>query len=255
MVFGFLRTALKKEPLKSFEREHEVAGRSLTLRVAESARASRLTLRIETGGRALKMTVPPGMPSREVESFLFRHQGWLEAKLAKYPDKPKLRPGVKLPVRGVAHLILHEPAKRGSVEQASDEGGPYLMVHGERAHLGRRLQDFLKKEAKRDIEPMALRLAATCGKKVKSIRFKDTKSRWGSCTSDGNLAFSWRIMMAPRPVIAYLVAHEVAHLTEMNHGPRFWKLAKQLSTDAGCDMDKAKAWLKRNGVALQAIEF
>ena len=255
MVFGFLRTALKKEPLKSFEREHEVAGRSLTLRVAESARASRLTLRIETGGRALKMTVPPGMPSREVESFLFRHQGWLEAKLAKYPDKPKLRPGVKLPVRGVAHLILHEPAKRGSVEQAADEGGPYLMVHGERAHLGRRLQDFLKKEAKRDIEPMALRLAAECGKKVKSIRFKDTKSRWGSCTSDGNLAFSWRIMMAPRPVIAYLVAHEVAHLTEMNHGPRFWKLAKQLSTDAGCDMDKAKAWLKLNGVAFQSIEF
>ena len=255
MFFGFLRTALKKEPLKSFEREHEVAGRSLTLRVAESARASRLTLRIETGGRAIKMTVPPGMPSREVESFLFRHQGWLEAKLAKYPDKPKLRPGVKLPVRGLAHLILHEPAKRGSVEQASDEDGPYLMVHGERAHLGRRLQDFLKKEAKRDIEPMAMQMALKCGKKVKSIRFKDTKSRWGSCTSDGNLAFSWRIMKAPRPVIAYLVAHEVAHLTEMNHGPKFWKLAKQLSTEAGIDMDKAKAWLKRNGAALQAIEF
>jgi predicted metal-dependent hydrolase len=255
MVFGFLRTALKKQPLKSFEREHEVAGRSLTLRVTENARASRLTLRIETGGRAIKMTVPPGMPSREVESFLFRHQGWLEAKLAKYPDKPKLRPGIKLPVRGVAHLIVHEPAKRGSVEQASDEDGPYLMVHGERAHLGRRLQDFLKKEAKRDIETMALQLALKCGKKVKSIRFKDTKSRWGSCTSDGSLAFSWRIMMAPRPVIAYLVAHEVAHLTEMNHGPKFWKLCKELCQDAGIEMDKAKAWLKRNGPALQSIEF
>ena len=251
MVFGFLRTALKKEPPKSFEREHKVGERSLTLRVTESARASRLTLRIETGGRALKMTVPPGMPTREVESFLSRHQGWLEAKLAKYPDKPKLRPGVKLPLRGVPHLIVHEPARRGSVEQASDEDGPYLMVHGERAHLGRRLQDYLKKQAKNDIEPMALQLALQCGKKVKSIRFKDTKSRWGSCTSDGSLAFSWRIMMAPKAVLNFLGAIKFAHLTEMNHGPKFWRLCKELCPE----MDKAKAWLKRNGPALQAIEF
>ena len=255
MVFGFLRTALKHSPAAPVEREHAVAGRVLTLRVVESPRAARLTLRIETGGRGLRITVPPGIPAREVDGFLLRHQGWLEQKLARYPDKPKLRPGVKLPVRGVPHLIVHEPAKRGSVEQAADEDGPYLMVHGERTGLGRRLQDFLKKEAKHDIEPLALRLAASTGKRAKTIRFKDTKSRWGSCTSDGNLAFSWRIMMAPKPVIAYLVAHEVAHLTEMNHGPKFWKLAKQLSTEAGCDMEKAKAWLKRNGPALQAIEF
>ena len=255
MVFGFLRTALKNTPAAPLEREHEVAGRTLTLRVVESSRASRLTLRIETGGKGLRVTVPPGIATREVDGFIRRHQGWLEQRLAKYPDRPKLRPGVKIPVRGVPHLIIHEPSKRGSVEQASDEEGHYLMVHGERAGLGRRLQDFLKREAKHDIEPLALRLAASTGKRAKAIRFKDTKSRWGSCTSDGNLAFSWRIMMAPKPVIAYLVAHEVAHLTEMNHGPKFWKLAKQLSLEAGCDMEKAKAWLKRNGPALHSIEF
>jgi predicted metal-dependent hydrolase len=251
MVFGFLRTAFKPTPAAPVERAHQVGDRTLILRVVESARASRLTLRIDTGGRALKITVPPGMPSREVESFLARHQGWLETKLAKYPDKPKLRPGVKLPVRGVNHLILHEQAKRGSVEQAQDEDGPYLLVHGERSHLPRRLSDFLKKQAKMDIEPMALELAKKTGKKVKSIKFKDTKSRWGSCSSDGNLSFSWRIMMAPRLVIFYLVAHEVAHLTEMNHGPKFWKLCEELCPET----DKAKAWLKRNGPALQSIEF
>lgn len=251
MVFGFLRTAFKPTPAAPVERAHQVGDRTLILRVVENARASRLTLRIDTGGRALKITVPPGMPSREVESFLARHQGWLETKLAKYPDKPKLRPGVKLPVRGVNHLILHEQAKRGSVEQAQDEDGPYLLVHGECTHLPRRLSDFLKKQAKIDIEPMALELAKKTGKKVKSIKFKDTKSRWGSCSSDGNLSFSWRIMMAPRLVIFYLVAHEVAHLTEMNHGPKFWKLCEELCPE----MDKAKAWLKRNGPALQSIEF
>ncbi len=251
MVFGFLRTAFKPTPAAPIERAHQVGERTLVLRVVESARANRLTLRIDTGGRALKITVPLGLPSHEVETFLSRHQGWLETKLAKYPDKPKLRPGVKLPVRGINHLILHEQAKRGSVEQAQDEDGPYLLVYGERSHLARRLSDFLKRQAKIDIEPIAFELAKKTGKKIKSIKFKDTKSRWGSCSSDGNLSFSWRIMMAPRLVIFYLVAHEVAHLVEMNHGPDFWRLCEELCPQ----MDKAKAWLKRNGPSLQSIEF
>ena len=83
------------------------------------------------------------------------------------------------------------------------------------------------------------------------MRFKDTTSRWGSCTADGKLAFSWRIMMAPPTVIDYLVAHEVAHLKEMNHGPKFWALCRKLCPRT----DEARAWLKRNGGALQAIGF
>ena len=86
---------------------------------------------------------------------------------------------------------------------------------------------------------------------VKSIRYKDTVSRWGSCSSEGNLSFSWRIMMAPRPVIDYLVAHEVAHLVHMNHGPKFWALCEELCPDT----KRCKAWLKKNGSALQAIGF
>ena len=82
---------------------------------------------------------------RDIDEFILRHQGWLEARLDKYPDRPKLRPGVKLPVRGANHVIVHEPAKRGAVEQGLDEDGAYLIVHGEHAHLGRRLADFLKR--------------------------------------------------------------------------------------------------------------
>ena len=88
-------------------------------------------------------------------------------------------------------------------------------------------------------------------KRAKSVRFRDTSSRWGSCTSDGKLSFSWRIMMAPKPVINYLVAHEVAHLKQMNHGPKFWKLCEELCPDT----ERCKDWLKRNGNALQAIQF
>lgn len=251
MSFGFFRNLTKPAPAPVEEREHVVAGRSLPLRIVENDRARRLTLRIDAGGQGLRITVPPGLRRGEVEKFLHRHQGWLEQRLAKVPDRPQVRPGIKLPVYGVPHMIVHEPGKRGTVSVGSDENGPTLVIHGDRVHLPRRLTDYLKREAKREIEALVEKHTAKVGRKAKAVRFKDTSSRWGSCTSDGNLSFSWRIMMAPRPVINYLVAHEVAHLKEMNHGPKFWKLCGELCPDT----ERCKAWLKKNGSALQAIQF
>lgn len=248
-MFGFLKR--KPQPALPVERAHEVAGRTLPLRIVQNERARRLTLRIDAGGRGLRITVPPGVPDNEVERFLLRHQGWLEQRLARVPDRPQVRAGIKVPLRGVLHLIVHEPGRRGTVAVGQDERGPLLIVHGEEAHLPRRVADFLKREAKREIEMLVARHTATLGKRARSIRFKDTSSRWGSCSSQGNLSFSWRIMMAPPAVINYLVAHEVAHLQEMNHSARFWKLCTELCPDT----DRCKAWLKRNGAALQSIIF
>lgn len=251
MSFAFFRNLTKPRPAPIKEREHHVAGRTLPLRIVENERARRLTLRIDAGGQSLRITVPPGLRQGEVERFLTRHQGWLEQRLAKVPDRPQVRPGIKIPLRGVPHLIVHEPSKRGTVVMGTDETGPTLTIYGDRLHLPRRVADFLKREAKREIEALVQRHTGAIGRKAKSIRFKDTSSRWGSCTADGNLSFSWRIMMAPPPVINYLVAHEVAHLKEMNHGPKFWKLCEGLCPDTG----RCKAWLKKNGGALQAIAF
>ncbi len=251
MPFGFLQRLNAKLANRIEEREHAVAGRTLPLRIVENDRARRLTLRIDAGGRGLRITVPPGIGGSEVERFLSRHQGWLEQRLAKVPERPHVRPGIKIPLRGVPHLIVHETARRGTVEIREGEHGPELIVFGDRVHLSRRLADFLKREAKKEIEVLVERHTSAVGRKAKAIRFKDTASRWGSCTSDGSLNFSWRIMMAPRPVINYLVAHEVAHLREMNHGPKFWKLCAELCPDT----ERCKAWLKRNGSALQAIAF
>jgi len=251
MILSLLRTALGPASAAPRERMLEIAGRTLPLRIVESDRAKRLILRIETGGQALRVTVPAGVPAREVDRFVERHHGWLEQRLAKVPVKPQVRPGTKLPLRGVPHLIVHEPGSRGSVSIGEVDGQPALIVHGDRTHLPRRLADFLKREAKKDIELLVARHTATVGRKAKTVKFRDTSSRWGSCTSDGNLSFSWRIMMAPPLIIDYLVAHEVAHLKEMNHGPKFWKLCGDLCPRT----DEAKAWLKRNGSALQAIQF
>ncbi|MDR7033520.1 M48 family metallopeptidase [Mesorhizobium sp. BE184] len=251
MSFGFFRALNKPKPAPVEEREHFVAGRTLPLRIVENERARRLTLRIDAGGQGLRITVPPGLRRGEVEKFLDRHRGWLEQRLAKVPERPQVRPGIKIPVRGVPHLVVHEPGKRGTVIVSTDEAGPILIVHGDRVHLPRRVADFLKREAKREIETLVARHTESVGKRAKTVRFKDTTSRWGSCTSDGSLSFSWRIMMAPPPVINYLVAHEVAHLQEMNHGPKFWKLCTELCPDT----KRCKDWLKRNGGALQAIRF
>lgn len=251
MSFGFFRTLTKPAPSPVEAREHTVAGRTLSLRIVENERARRLTLRIDAGGQGLRITVPPGLRQGEVEKFLHRHQGWLEQRLAKVPELPQVRPGIKIPFRGVPHLIVHEQGKRGTVSAEGGASGPCLIVHGDRLHLPRRIADFLKREAKREIEALVARHTATIGKSAKTIRFRDTSSRWGSCTSNGTLSFSWRIMMAPAPVINYLVAHEVAHLKEMNHGPKFWKLCAELCPDT----ERCKAWLKRNGSALQAIQF
>jgi predicted metal-dependent hydrolase len=249
MPFALLRRRV--EPTGPIVREHAVAGRVLPLKVVENVRAKRLTLRIEPGGKGLRVTVPPGVPMREVNSFLSRHESWLEQRLAKLPTRPKVRPGIKIPLRGVPHKIVHEPDTRGTVEVVAGTDGPLLVAHGDRRHLPRRIADFLQREAKRDIEPLVAKHARAINRRAKAVRYKDTTSRWGSCTSDGVLAFSWRIVMAPKPVINYLVAHEVAHLQEMNHGPGFWKLCRELAPDT----DRCKAWLRRNGGALQAIDF
>ncbi|WP_295814585.1 SprT family zinc-dependent metalloprotease [uncultured Nitratireductor sp.] len=253
MTLGFLNKMIGlKVAAPPAERVHRVAGRELPLRIVENARARRLTLRIEPGGRGLRVTVPPGLSrSREVEDFLNRHAGWLEEKLKKLPERPLVRPGIKIPVRGAPHLIVHEPGRRGAAHIATRNGEAVLLVHGDLEHLPRRVADFLKREAKRDIEALVAKHTVTVGRRARAIRFRDTKSRWGSCTSDGVLSFSWRIMMAPPLVIDYLVAHEVAHLREMNHGARFWRLCRELCPET----DRCKDWLKRNGTALQAIGF
>ena len=229
----------------------DVNGRSVPLTVKEDSRARRMTLRIEPGGRALKLTVPHGLKEREINDFLVRHQGWLMTKLARFPTSNVLDEGRYVALRGVPHRIERTGKLRGLTEVLEVEGEKVLRVGGTEDSLARRLRDFLKAEARKDLDMLARRHAATIGRRINSITLKDTKSRWGSCSHDGNLSFSWRIVMAPPYVIDYLAAHEVAHLAEMNHSPKFWAICEQL-----CNQSlEAKHWLKRNGAMLHVHDF
>lgn len=223
----------------------------MPLTIREHDRATRMTLRIEPGGQALRMSVPVGISEREIDSFLHRHHGWLSSRLSTMPKPAALEEGASIPIGGTPYRI-ERTGKLRCVTKATEIDGEFvLQVGGAPEHLGRRIADYLKKRARQELEPAVSRHAANLGKTATSLKVRDTKSRWGSCTSDGRLSFSWRIAMAPDFVLDYLAAHEVAHLQEMNHSPKFWALCKRLCPET----DRAKAWLKKNGSALLAVDF
>tara|TARA_R110002020_G_scaffold47752_21_gene136192 strand:- start:1245 stop:1991 length:747 start_codon:yes stop_codon:yes gene_type:complete len=248
-MFGFGRPSTRQSTPRPAA--VTVNGRDLPLTIRENARATRMTLRIEPGGQALKLTIPKGLPGREIDDFLTRHHGWLMTKLARVTDAGPLAQDKTIPIRGVDHRIEMTGRLRGLAEEIEIDGVATLRVSGSPEHVGRRVSDHLKRVAKLELDAMVRTHAATLGKPVRAIAYKDTRSRWGSCTSDGNLSFSWRIAMAPVFVIDYLAAHEVAHLKEMNHGPDFWATCTAL-----CPRTKeAKRWLKQNGSRLFAVTF
>lgn len=252
-MFPFLTKPVrgKPKPLKKEERHLLVGDRPIPLIIREHAAATRMTLRIEPGGRGLKLTVPRGLKASEVDAFLNRHDEWLRKKLGKFENENILGHGARISLRGVPHRIVHTGKIRGITEIAYEGEERVILVSGLEDHLTRRLCAFLKKEARADLERLASYHAATIRKPIKSITMKDTRSRWGSCTWDGNLSFSWRIVMAPDFVIDYLAAHEVAHLQEMNHSAAFWTLCKTLCPRT----EEARRWLKAHGSQLHALDF
>jgi len=236
-------------------REFVLSDRILPIHMRVNPRAKRMTLRLEQGGRAIFITVPPGMQEQHIAHFLQKGRCWLEEKLQKLPPPPlgraMLRAGVKIPYLGKPHLIVHRPGRGLTCLKMSDTDENQIIVTGEAVHLPRRLRDFFKNQAHIIMTPLVKDYATRLEKNPTTISYKDTKSRWGSCSSTGALSFSWRIMMAPLAVVRYLVAHEVAHLVEMNHGEHFWQICTELCPEtANC-----RSWLKRNGQALHAIDF
>lgn len=213
--------------------------------VKRSALARRISLRIDPARGAVLM-LPVKARLAEGERFLLAHRVWLAERLARLPGPVALADGATVPLLGVPHPVRHVPGARRGVWVESGE----ILVSGLPEHVGRRTADFLKSEAKRLIAPRAQDMAARLGRKPGRITVKDTKSRWGSCSSTGDLAFSWRLVLAPEQILDYVVAHEVAHLVQMNHSPAFWAVVESLVGDHR----PARRWLKVNGAGLHRFQ-
>src|SRR5712692_8642186 len=212
-------------------------GAPLSIRL--NPRARRLLLRVDASARRVELVLPRGVPAEHGIKFLAAQRGWIAARLAALPPSVPFVEGAIVPVLGLPHRIRRE----------SDPAAPpvaivdgEIRVRGEPAHLARRVRDHLISFARQELGRRARLHAARIGKPVTRVSVRDTKSRWGSCSAKGSLSFSWRLVLAPDSVVDYVVAHEVAHLAEMNHGPRFWRLVQSLNPD--CAMPRA--WLKRH---------
>ena len=147
---------------------------------------------------------------------------------------------------GKEYTINHCPQKRCGVMIEEDN----IVVSGSKEFLHRRICDFIKKKAQEQLLKKSQTLANKIGCRVNHVSIKDTKSRWGSCSSLENINYNWRICLAPKYVINYLVAHEVSHLLHQDHSREFWQCVKKLCPDAA----KGRLWLKNYGKELYRYE-
>jgi predicted metal-dependent hydrolase len=224
----------------------ELAGNPpITVTVRRSARARRLSLRLSQLDGRVTLTLPSGVPEREGLAFVRSKEDWLRRHIASRQDDVAVRIGAALPIHGELHRIIAGTG-RGILRQ---DGA--LQVGGAPETTGRRMQAWLKAQARDRLAEASDRYAAALGKRYLRLTLRDTRSRWGSCTSDGGLMFSWRLVMTPPEILDYVAAHEVAHLVHMNHSSAFWSVVETLYGD----WRPARVWLRDNGAGLHRYKF
>ncbi|TDT91403.1 hypothetical protein DFO45_3959 [Azorhizobium sp. AG788] len=219
---------------------------TLKVEIRRHPSAQRLTLRVRAASRDVTLTAPPHVSYASAAAFVQRHREWVRVRLGRLPENVPFVDGALVPVRGVVHRIDHRPEARGTVWIEDGANGPLLCVAGEAPYVARRVGDYLKRQARTDFAEAVRRHAAALNVQVGRITLRDTASRWGSCSSDGSLSFSWRLILAPGWVLDYLAAHEVCHRLEMNHSARFWRLVERIYPERRA----AEAWLRQNGAGL-----
>ncbi len=217
-----------------------------TVAVVRHRSARRLTLRVDPVSGAARVTAPPRATMSEIRMFLMRQGDWLRGAQSRIPEQVLVEDGALIPVAGVEHEIRRV---EGAPRVARLNGG--ILTVGGKGPAGPRVAEWLKLRARDALLPAVERHAAKLGRRARGITLKDTRSRWGSCSERGNLNFSWRLAMAPAPILDYVAAHEVAHLAEMNHSDRYWAVLERLMPD----YEPRRAWLKKEGRYLHRFRF
>lgn len=223
--------------------EHILPGNppiAITLR--RSARARRISLRVSALDGRVTLTLPRGLPEREALDFARSKQGWLQGHLASRLPDVVVAPGAQIPVEGQMRRL-----EAGTGRRVTPEGETLLVPGGD----ARRLQAWLKTLARERLAAASDHYAAALKRPYTRLTLRDTRSRWGSCSSTGGLSYSWRLIMAPPKVLDYVAAHEVAHLAEMNHSPAYWAIVARLMPGYA----QHRKWLRAHGAALHRYRF
>ena len=224
------------------------SGRMLAYTIREHPSSRRISMRFDKTAFGLRLTIPRGLGKKKALDFALLHQDWIEKQMSDSQEAASFTPNTSLPFRGERLQLVHDPSALRSY--LSDQE---LIIAGSEARFAAQCAIFFRRACYEDLKPRIIAKARFIGKEVGRIRIADQRSRWGSCSSNKTLSFSWRLFLAPEDVRDYLVAHEVAHLAQMNHSPAFWALCEKLTKGGRKARHKAETWLKEHGSTLHAI--
>jgi hypothetical protein len=212
-----------------------------------SARARRFSLRVSRLDGKVTLSMPLRAREGEAMAFLHGHEAWLRQTLATMPesDRQPVGIGTRLPVEG--RELLLAPGTGRSIRVEGDQ----LLIPGDPLAAGARVSAWLKVLARDRLARSSTHYVGLVGRSYSSLALRDTRSRWGSCSPEGRLMYSWRLIMAPPAVLDYVAAHEVAHLVELNHSPAYWAVVSRICPD----WQVHRSWLHDQGGALHRLRF
>ena len=250
---------------------------SLPITIRHHPRARRMILRLASDGKSLELTLPKRTSEKAGRSFVASQWAWVARQLAKHTAREvvELKPDVTITLFGQDCLLTHDPTQKGISYQTQNEtpterealvpaqagseaatavgfgeGSPTKLILGrDIAAFPRRVEDWIKKEARRRYGQMAVDLAAQIGERPAAVTLRDTKSRWGSCSKSRRISLSWRLAFAPAEVARYVIVHEVAHLKHFDHSPAFWATVAMLDPH----WESSRDWLRAHGKTLHDV--
>lgn len=235
-----MRTALKVRE-KLGEETLVLNGTAYPVSITINRRAKRLILKTDPIAQKILLTCPTKKSVKEGLAFAQERELWLLHHLTASPPARPFEIGGTVPLLGDKLEIIHDPERTRSVIADYDSMG--LFVGGSEAHLARRVEDWLKSEARKKFCAYADEFCKNLNLERGRISIRDSKTRWGSCSSNKSISLSWRLILAPAHVAKYVVAHEVSHIKHMDHSPAFWGVVASLMPD----YKKSQAWLKAHG--------
>jgi len=238
--------SLREGGSETLDRGQEVAvgNPPIPVTVRRSGRARRMTLRVSRLDGRVTLSVPPFVREAEARRFARSREAWLRKALDNVEAPVPVCDGLILPIEGrEVRVSLHERNRPPVLV------GDRIMVRPDRA--GPALLAFLKARARDRLVAASDRYAQDLGENYAALTLRDTRSRWGSCSSQRRLMYSWRLIMAPPPVLDYVAAHEVAHLRRMDHSQEYWQIVDGLCPDHRA----CRAWLRENGPGLHRFRF
>ncbi|MEN8934234.1 M48 family metallopeptidase [Planktotalea arctica] len=211
----------------------------------KSARAKRISLRISQLDGRVTLTLPRRVSEAEGIAFAREKEVWLRGHLDKRGSDRDITIGAALPIEGIERIVRSGAGRRVILDTDA------LIVPGHPEQIGARTQAFLKLRARDRLAQASDHYAGKLGKPYTRLTIRDTRSRWGSCSSAGALMYSWRLILCPPEVLDYVAAHEVAHLAEMNHSSAFWDTVTRLHGP----YTAPRNWLRTHGSSLHSYRF